>query len=175
MTLRSCGFSFCSAQYRSQLTYSEGHVQDAKSALGRLYTAVGDAPAAESIDWDQEFEARFAEAMNDDMNTPIAVSVLFEMANEVNRTEDLALASRLKALAQVLGLLGRTAQAFQKTEVGEQAGGLDEQAIQALIDARTQAKTDRDFAKADGIRQQLLDAGVVLEDKRGGATEWRRA
>lgn len=168
-------FFILRAQYRSQLTYSEGHVQDSKSALGRLYTAVGDVTAAEAIDWNQAFESRFAEAMNDDMNTPIAVSVLFEMANEVNRTADSALASRLKALAQVLGLLGRTAQAFQKAEVGEQAGGLDEQAIQALIDARTQAKTDRDFAKADGIRQQLLDAGVVLEDKRGGATEWRRA
>ncbi len=168
-------FFILRAQYRSQLTYSEGHVQDAKSALGRLYTAVGDVQAAEAIDWNQEFEARFAEAMNDDMNTPIAVSVLFEMANEVNRTADSALASRLKALAQVLGLLGRTAQAFQKAEVGEQAGGLDEHAIQVLIDARTQAKTDRDFAKADAIRQELLDAGVVLEDKRGGATEWRRA
>ncbi|MCZ8015694.1 MAG: cysteine--tRNA ligase [Limnobacter sp.] len=168
-------FFILRAQYRSQLTYSEGHVQDAKSALARLYTAVGDAPAAESIDWDQEFEARFAEAMNDDMNTPIAVSVLFDMAAEVNRTTDLALASRLKALANLLGLLGRTAQAFQQAEVGELPGGLDEQAIQALIDARTQAKTDRDFAKSDAIRQQLLDAGVILEDKRGGATEWRRA
>ena len=96
------------------------------------------------------------------------------MANEVNRTADLALAARLKALAQVLGLLGRTAEAFQKAEVGDQAGALDEAEIQALIDARTQAKADRDFSKADAIRQQLLDMGVVLEDKRGGATEWRR-
>lgn len=168
-------FFILRAQYRSQLTYSEGHVQDAKSALGRLYTAVGDVQVSEAIDWNQAFEARFAEAMNDDMNTPIAVSVLFEMANEVNRTADSALAARLKALAQVLGLLGRTAQAFQKAEVGEQASGLGEDAIQALIDARTQAKTDRDFAKADAIRKELLDAGVVLEDKRGGATEWRRA
>jgi cysteinyl-tRNA synthetase len=168
-------FFILRAQYRSQLTYSEGHVQDAKAALGRLYTAVGDVQVADSIDWTLEFEARFAEAMNDDMNTPIAVSVLFEMANEVNRTADLALAARLKALAQVLGLLGRTAEAFQKAEVGDQVGALDEAEIQALIDARTQAKADRDFSKADAIRQQLLDMGVVLEDKRGGATEWRRA
>ena len=168
-------FFILRAQYRSQLTYSEAHVQDAKAALGRLYTAVGDVQVAQSIDWTQEFEARFAEAMNDDMNTPIAVSVLFEMANEVNRTADQTLAARLKALAQVLGLLGRTAEAFQKAEVGDQAGALDEAEIQALIDARAQAKADRDFSKADAIRQQLLDMGVVLEDKRGGATEWRRA
>jgi cysteinyl-tRNA synthetase len=168
-------FFILRAQYRSQLTYSESHVQDAKSALGRLYIAVGDVAAAGSIDWEQDFEARFAQAMNDDLNTPIAVSVLFDMATEVNRTTDLSLAARLKALANLLGLLGRTAQAFQQAEVGEQAGGLNEQDIQALIDARTQAKTDRDFARADAIRQQLLDAGVILEDKRGGATEWRRA
>ena len=74
-----------------------------------------------------------------------------------------------------MGLLGRTAQAFQKAEVGEQNDGPAEAVIQALIDARTQAKADRDFSKADAIRQQLLDLGVVLEDKRGGATEWRRA
>ena len=168
-------FFILRAQYRSQLTYSEAHVQDAKSSLGRLYTAVSDVQAAPSIDWDQDFEARFAEAMNDDMNTPIAISVLFEMANEVNRLGDLTLAARLKALAQVLGLLGRTAQAFQKAEVGEHSTALDEAGIQAMIDARSQAKSDRDFAKADSIRQQLLEFGVVLEDKRGGATEWRRA
>lgn len=168
-------FFILRAQYRSQLTYSEAHVQDAKSALDRLYTAVGEVPTAENLDWNNDFEARFAEAMNDDMNTPIAVSVLFEMANEVNRTGDSGLAARLKALAQVLGLLGRTAQAFHHAGVGEQVEGLDEAAIQTLIDARAQAKADRDFAKADAIRQQLLDNGVVLEDKRGGATEWRRA
>ena len=123
----------------------------------------------------RDSDSRVAEEMNDDMNTPIAISVLFEMAHEVNRSADQTLAERLKALAQVLGLLGRTSEAFQKAEVGEQAGTFDEAAIQALIDARTQAKTDRDFAKADAIRQQLLDLGVVLEDKRGGATEWRRA
>ncbi|HEX4855788.1 MAG TPA: cysteine--tRNA ligase [Limnobacter sp.] len=168
-------FFILRAQYRSQLTYSEAHVQDAKSALGRLYKAVGEATPAGQIDWSLDFEARFAEAMNDDMNTPVAVAVLFEMANEVNRSGDALLASRLKALGQVLGLLGRTAPEYLKAEVGQGASSLDEAAIQALIDARTQAKADRDFTKADSIRQQLLDQGVVLEDKRGGATEWRRA
>ena len=168
-------FFILRAQYRSQLTYSEAHVQDAKSALERLYTAVGEVQAAGVPDWNHDFEARFADAMNDDMNTPIAVSVLFEMANEVNRTGDMGLAARLKSLANVLGLLGRTAQAFRHAGVGEQRDGLDEKAIQALIDARAQAKADRDFAKADAIRQQLLQHNVVLEDKRGGATEWRRA
>ncbi|HEX4844279.1 MAG TPA: cysteine--tRNA ligase [Limnobacter sp.] len=167
-------FFILRAQYRSPLTYSEGHVQDAKAALGRLYNAVGDVQATPTIDWGLDFEERFAQAMNDDMNTPVAVSVLFEMANEVNRGADQALAARLKALAGVLGLLGRSASAYAKAGVGAN-GGLSEADIEALIAARAQAKADRDFAKADVIRQQLLDAGVVLEDKRGGATEWRRA
>ncbi|HEX4918673.1 MAG TPA: cysteine--tRNA ligase [Limnobacter sp.] len=167
-------FFILRAQYRSPLTYSEGHVQDAKAALGRLYNAVGDVQPVAQIDWSLDFEDRFAQAMNDDMNTPVAVSVLFEMANEVNRTGDLVLAARLKTLAGVLGLLGRSASAFAKAGVGGDEG-MSPADIESLIAARAQAKADRDFAKADAIRQQLLDAGVVLEDKRGGATEWRRA
>lgn len=167
-------FFILRAQYRSPLTYSEAHLQDAKSALGRLYTAVGDVEPVSELNWDEDFESRFAQAMNDDINTPIAVSVLFEMANEVNRTQSTALAARLKALAQVLGLLGRDASSFQKATVGDQSD-LDEAAIESMIAARAQAKADKDFAKADEIRQSLLAQGVVLEDKRGGATEWRRA
>ncbi len=167
-------FFILRAQYRSPLTYSEAHLQDAKSALGRLYTAVGDVQPANHLNWDEDFESRFAQAMNDDMNTPVAVAVLFEMANEVNRTQSESLAGRLKALAHVLGLLGRDASSYQKATVGAQSG-LDEAAIETLIAARAQAKADKDFAKADEIRQSLLAQGVVLEDKRGGATEWRRA
>lgn len=166
-------FFILRAQYRSPLTYSEAHVQDARASLGRLYKAIGDAVAVEQLDWSNDYEARFAQAMNDDMNTPMAVSVLFEMANAINRTHDSALAGRLKALANVLGLLERTGEAFQKATVGEQAG-LSEADIEDYIAQRAQAKADRDFAKADAIRQSLLEQGVVLEDVRGGPTQWRR-
>jgi cysteinyl-tRNA synthetase len=168
-------FFILRAQYRSQLTYSDTHLQDAKFSLGRLYTAIGDVSPSVQIDWTLSFESRFSEAMNDDLNTPIAVSVLFEMASEVNRSNDLVLAARLKALAQILGLLARTSQAFHKADVGGRAESIDEETIQVLIDARIQAKNDHDFSKADEIRQQLLSLGVVLEDKRGGNTEWRRS
>lgn len=166
-------FFILRAQYRSPLTYSEGHVQDAKAALGRLYNAVGDTQAALQLDWNAEYETRFASAMNDDLNTPIAVSVLFDMCNEVNRTGDLVLAGRLKALAHMLGLLGRTADVFFKAEVGSTVG-LSEHAIDALIAERTHAKANKDFSKADAIRHHLLDQGIVLEDVRGGPTQWRR-
>ncbi len=167
-------FFILRAQYRSPLTYSEAHLQDAKAALGRLYNAVGEAVAVDAINWELDYESRFAQAMNDDMNTPVAVAVLFEMANEINRSQDAKLAARLKALGGVLGLLGRSASVFGKATVGQQEG-LSEADIETMIAARAQAKADRDFAKADAIRKQLLEQGVVLEDKRGGATEWRRA
>jgi cysteinyl-tRNA synthetase len=166
-------FFIARAQYRSPLTYSDNHLDDAKQALSRLYTAVGDVEPVSMINWSGDFESRFAQAMNDDLNTPIAVSVLFDMAAEVNRSNNLDLAQRLKALASVLGLLGRKADEFLKAQVGD-ANGIGEAEIQKLIDQRAQAKADKDFAQADAVRQLLLDAGVVLEDKRGGETTWRR-
>lgn len=169
-------FFILRAQYRSPLTYSDAHLQDAKSALGRLYKAVegvGECPS-NPVDWSQDFEQRFAQAMNDDLNTPLAVSVLFEMASEANRTSDLGLATRLKRLAGLLGLLGRASNQYFKADVAGSASTLSESDIQALIDARVQAKQSKDFAKADAIRNELLEQGIVLEDVRGGPTQWRR-
>lgn len=110
--------------------------------------------------------------MNDDLNTPLAVSVLFEMATEVNRSGCAQLAGRLKALAGVLGLLGRTGEEFSKAAIGK-VSALSEQEIQAFIDQRVQAKADKDFVRADQIRKDLLEQGVALEDSREG-TKWRR-
>lgn len=167
-------FFILRAQYRSPLTYSEAHLQDARQSLGRLYNAVGAVRPVEELDWSADYESRFAQAMNDDLNTPVAVSVLFEMASEVNRTSSTELAARLKTLAGVLGLLGRDADTYQKAVIGAEEG-LSADAIEALIQQRVDAKAARDFARADAIRAELLDQGIVLEDKRGGGTEWRRA
>lgn len=164
-------FFILRAQYRSPLTYSEAHVDDAKQSLTRLYNAIGDSPAA-ALDWAGDYEQRFAQAMNDDLNTPLAVSVLFEMASEVNRSGSVELAGRLKALAGVLGLLGRTGEEFSKSTVGS-AEALSEEQIQQFIEQRVQAKANKDFALADQIRQDLLGQGVALEDSREG-TKWRR-
>lgn len=168
-------FFILRAQYRSPLNYSDDHLDDAKQGLTRLYKAVGDAQAATELDWTADYESRFAQAMNDDMNTPIAVSVLFEMVTEINRTGDVALASRLKSLASVLGILTRTGEAYSKSAGGTSIEGLDEAAILARIEERAQAKRDKDFARADRVRAELLEQGVVLEDIRGGGTIWRRA
>jgi cysteinyl-tRNA synthetase len=167
-------FFILRAQYRSALNYSDAHLEDARSALTRLYTALKSAaPVATAVDWNEGHARRFRVAMDDDFNTAEAVAVLFDLANEVNRSASPALASQLKALAAVLGLLERDPVVFLQGGVPE-SGSMDAPAIDGLIAERAAAKKARNYAEADRIRASLLEAGVVLEDGPGGTT-WRRA
>jgi cysteinyl-tRNA synthetase len=126
-------------------------------------------------DWNEAHGRRFREAMDDDFNTAEAVAVLFDLANEVNRQASPALALQLRALGGLLGLLQREAQAYhQSLPAGAAGEAMTPENIEALIAERAAAKKAKDFARADGLRRQLLEAGIALEDKPGGMTEWRR-
>ena len=173
-------FFILRAHYRSPLNYSDVHIDDAKGALTRLYTALADfdlGDASPEVDWNEEHAVRLREAMDDDFNTPLAVAELFDLASEANRTKSIATARQLKALAGVLGLLQRAPQDYLRGGVGSEAGegGLDEARIAGLIAERAAAKKARNFADADRIRTELTAAGIILEDKPDGTTNWRRA
>jgi len=162
-------FFILRAHYRSPLNYSDQHLDDAKSALTRLYTALrGSDAKVTAIDWQHAQALRFKEAMDDDFNTPEAIAVLFDLANEVNKTKDAAALSLLKNLGAVLGLLQRNSDAFLQ---GDATQALD---VEGLIQARLAAKKSKNFAEADAIRKQLAEAGILLEDTPQGTT-WRRA
>lgn len=167
-------FFILRAHYRSPLNYSDAHLEDAKSALTRLYTALRNvAPLGLALDWNDPWAARFRLAMDEDFGTPEAVAILFELANEINRTQDSRLAGVLKALAGVIGLLQEEPEVFLKGRLP--AGlGLDDASIDVLIAARQDAKKAKNYAEADRIRNILKESGIVLEDGAQG-TSWRRA
>ncbi|MFN5177948.1 cysteine--tRNA ligase [Limnohabitans sp.] len=158
------------SHYRSPLNYSEVHLQDAKGALRRLYTALQAVAAADvRIDWSTPYAARFKAAMDEDFGTPEAVAVLFDLASEVNRSRSPELAGLLKALGAVLGLLQS-----DPTTYLQSGSGLNEADIEARIQARAQAKAAKNYAEADRIRPALLAEGIELKDSAAGTT-WVKA
>ncbi|MYM24973.1 cysteine--tRNA ligase [Duganella sp. FT135W] len=167
-------FFILRAHYRSPLNYSDAHLDDARGALTRLYTALdGVEGDGLPLNWKEEHAARFAEAMDDDFNTPLAVAALFDLVTELNKSKSPVLARQLKGLAAVIGLLDRTPQQFLQASVGGEGG--DDAAIAEAILKRAEAKKARNFAESDKIRADLLAQGVILEDKPDGTTNWRRA
>ena len=157
------------SHYRSPLNYSDVHLNDARSALKRLYTALAAVtPEQVALDWSNPYAARFQAAMNEDFGTPEAVAVLFDLASEVNRSQSAQLAGWLKTLGGVLGLLQADPTHYLQAGVS-----LGEAEIQAQIAQRAAAKAAKDFALADGIRKALAEQGIVLKDSPTGTT-WER-
>lgn len=167
-------FFLMSAHYRSQLSYSQDNIDQAKSALERLYTALRGVDVNSVTDLSYGgYLARFETAMNDDLNVPEAYSVLFDLARDLNKQKDNTeeagkLAAVLKGIGGILGFLQRDPEAFL------QSGGDDDAAeIEALIKARNDARAAKDWGAADAARDKLTAMGIVLEDGAQGTT-WRR-
>jgi cysteinyl-tRNA synthetase len=176
------------SHYRSQVSFSEEHVAEARAGLSRLYTALRDTPpAGGEVDWKEAHAQRFGAAMDDDFNTAEAVGVLFELASEINRTRSAELARQLKGLGGVLGLLQRPPLEFLQARTlndhhmalataGFRADAVivhGAESIERLVAERTAAKKAKNFAEADRIRAELAALGIVLEDSPSGTT-WRR-
>ena len=160
-------FFMVRTHYRSPFNFSDAGLEDARHALRRLYTAL-DAVAAEGpaeVDWKEPRAAAFHAAMNDDFNTPIAVSVLFELAAEVNRGRKAADAALLKSLGATLGILQQSPRAFLQT-----GAAISDDDIAGRIELRSEAKRARDFKRADAIRDELARLGIVLKDTAQGTT-----
>lgn len=182
-------FFILRAHYRSPLNYSDVHLDDAKASLTRLYTALrGHVVPNVLIDWQHPQAIRFKTAMDDDFNTPEAMAVLFDLANEVNKTQSVEALSLLKNLSVVVGLLQRnpddflqsasSSQILQKIKAegsGHQVESYSDEEIRKLIADRLAARRDKKYVQADIIRKNLFDQGVILEDTPMGGTTWRRA
>ena len=164
-------FFILRAHYRSPLNYSDAHVEDAKAALTRLYTALRDFSLTEAKpDWSEPHAQRFKAAMDDDFNTPEAVAELQLLAN-LAFNGDAKAALQLKALGEIVGILQRDPEAF--LHAGRGSGPAEAEILQK-IEARLAARKQKNYAEADRIRKELETAGVVLEDGPKGTT-WRRA
>jgi len=165
-----------SSHYRSEIDYSQESLQEARNGLDRFYNALKDhadvAPASQDELTRSSFYDRFVLAMDDDFNTREALSGMYDLVRDLNSEADATakrnLASQLKALGQILGILRRNPHEYLQAGVA-----LSGEQIEALIAERLQARTDKNFVRSDEIRDELKAKGVVLEDSKGGTT-WRR-
>lgn len=173
-------FFLISSHYRSPINYSEENLIEARIGLERFYAALRDyvavAPAELSDLANSEYYKLFVAAMNDDFNTRVALATLYDLVRELNSSQADSvrasqLASELKALGAILGIFRFNPIEFLQSGSNDQ---ISAECVNALVEERIQAKKDKQYARADEIRQELLAAGIVLEDSRDGTTQWRR-
>ncbi len=164
-----------SSHYRSPLNYSDESIEEAKSSLDRLYNSIEDLEYLSKESVKSEYSDKFHNAMQDDFNTPSAISVLFEIARQVNSLkkdneieEATKLASELYDLSSILGLLQQDPNDYFRDGIN-----ISESQIQSLIDKRNKARAEKDFTLSDKIRDDLLEMGIALED-RNNETVWRK-
>jgi len=165
-------FLLLSSQYRSPINYSEDSLKEAQTKLERFYNALLSVEVGSVSDIDNDYRARFHAAMDDDFNTPVAIAVLFDLVRDLNKAsgeEQAALAGQLRHLGGVLGCLQSDPQSFLQSGAGDEAEWIEE-----MIQKRAEAKTAKDFATADAVRDELVAKGIVLKDGPEGTT-WSKS
>lgn len=174
-------FLLISSHYRSPINYAEDNLIEARVGLERFYAALRGyeqvLPASLEALSESEYYRGFVAAMNDDFNTRVALATLYDLVREINTAKNdparaQTLVAELKALGGILGIFNEAPDVFL------QAGGDDQVAaeqVDALVAERIQAKKDKNFARADEIRKQLSEMGIVIEDAKDGTSQWRRA
>ncbi len=169
-------FALLSAHYRSQLNWSTDLIEQAYAALDKLYTALRDVELPK--DYSADVSPALLNALNDDLNTPVAIAELHNLAKQINKSdnndEKTQLACQLIASAELMGLLTHSAEEWFKSRGKSSEGGLSDEEIDALVQERVDAKKNKDFGRADQIRDELKAAGIELEDTRDG-TRWQRS
>ncbi len=162
-------FFLLSSQYRSSINYSEDSLKEAQVKLDRFYNALAQVDAYVPAATNNDYSERFHAAMDDDFNTPEAIGVLFDLVREVNKAEGekkFALGAQLRELGAILGCLQLSPEEFLQS-----GGDVDVEYIEAMIQKRIDAKKAKDFATADGVRDELLAQGITLRDGPEG-TSW---
>jgi cysteinyl-tRNA synthetase len=161
-----------SSHYRSSLNFDNESLDQARSALTRLYQAMSVAPSQES-DLHDDSVKKFIDSMNDDLNTPEALSILFGLAKSINSSQDAQdqslYASTMRELGKVLGLLNDSSEAFL-----QYGSNLTDEEINQKIEERNLARDNKDFLKADQIRDELSAQGILLDDAIDG-TSWKKS
>lgn len=164
-------FFMLRTHYRSPLNFSHDNLIDAKNALTKMYQSIRDYTIkidSKNIDWSSPYASKFKAAMDDDFNTALAISVLFELISEINREKNLQLATLLVNLANVIGVLTNSPAEFLQAGIEVDAAYVEE-----MISKRNQARANKDFKLSDQIRDDLLASGIALEDSKSG-TIWRK-
>ena len=164
-------FFILKAHYRSPLNYSDQHLDDARQGLTRLYLTIRDIAKSTNsgIDWNNSYAKKFKAALDDDFNSAEALSVLFDLSNEINKKNSDTLKVLLINLANILGLLYQNPENFLQGKDGL----ISDSDINTMIKKRNVAKQNRNYNEADAIREQLLSQGIILEDTEKG-TIWRK-
>lgn len=165
-------FFMLKTHYRSPLNFDLELLEDAKNVLTKLYLSIKNFSSTLHIPkkniWDTEYAKKFQDAMNDDFNTPLAITILFEIQNILNKTNDIIMKELLVSLANSIGLLTQDANEFLQYRI------IDSDFIKEKIAQRNDARKNKDFRLADEIREELLNKGVILEDNKDGTTSWRQ-